>query len=81
VSEPLAQQILDLIYRDPDVRRMHKDSLADWILDTQSRTAPLDTTALLRYLAAHQRDLLERLKMNLRIQDEVARALASVDPN
>lgn len=80
MNQPLAQRILDLIYHDPEMRRMHKDSLTDWILDTQSRTAPLDTTTLLEYLAVHQPDLLDRLKINVRIQDELARALESVGP-
>lgn len=81
MNEPLAQRILDLIYHDSEMRRMHKDSLTDWILDTQSRTEPLDTTALLEYLAGHQPDLLDRLKINVRIQDDLSRALESVDPH
>lgn len=80
MNQPLAQRILDLIYHDPEMRRMHKDSLTDWILDTQSRNTPLDTTVLLEYLAVHQPDLLDRLKINVRIQDELARALESVGP-
>ena len=80
MNEPLAQQILDLVYRDSEVRRTYKDSLTDWILDTQSRTAPLDPTALVEYLAVRQPDLLDRLKSNLRIHDDLARALESVDP-
>ena len=40
MDEPLAQRILDIIFQDPQVRRLHKESLADWILDTQPRTAP-----------------------------------------
>ena len=80
MSDHLAQRILELIYRDPEVRRMHKDALTDWILDTQSRTAPLDARSLLEYLTGHQPDLLDRLKINVRIQDELARALESVGP-
>jgi hypothetical protein len=81
VNDPLAQQILDLIYYDPEVRRTYKESLTDWILDTQPRAAPLDTATLLKYLAVHQPDLLERLKTNVRIQDELARALTGDDFN
>lgn len=81
MNEPLAQRILDLIYQDSAVQRRHKDSLSDWILDTQSQTAPLDTTSLLKYLAAHQPDLLDRLKINVRIQDDLTHALESVDSN
>jgi hypothetical protein len=41
---------------------VYKESLTDWILDTQPRTAPLEAKALLRYLAAHRSELLSRLK-------------------
>ena len=81
MDEPLAQRILDLIFQDPDVRRMYKESLADWILDTQPRTAPLDAAALLEYLAAHQPDLLNRLKINVRLKEELARVLESTERN
>jgi hypothetical protein len=81
VDEPLAQRILDIIFQDPQVRRLYKESLADWILDTQPRTAPLDATALLQYLAAHQPDLLNRLKINMRLKEELARALESTEQN
>ncbi len=80
MNEALAQQILDLIYHDPEVRRRHKDSLANWILDTQPRTAPVDTAALLEYLSVHQPNLLHRLRINVRIKDELAHALASLEP-
>jgi hypothetical protein len=81
VNEPLAQRILDLIYKDSGVHRTYKDTLADWILDTQSRNAPLDTATLVKYLAGHQPDVLERLKINVHIQDDLTRALDSVDRN
>lgn len=78
---PLAQRILDIIFHDPDVRRVYKESLTDWILDTQPRTAPLDARALVQYLAAHQPDLLNRLKINVRIKEDLARALESLQRN
>ena len=81
MDHPLAQRILDIIYHDPDCRRAYKESLTDWILDTQPRTAPLDAQALVQYLAAHQPELLNRLKINVRIQEELARALESLDRN
>ncbi len=81
MNAPLAQRILDLIYKDSEVRRNYKDSLSDWILDTQSRQTPLDTSTLLTYLAVHQPDVLERLKINIHIQDDLKRALDSVDRN
>jgi hypothetical protein len=81
VDDPLAQRILDIIYHDPDLRRLYKELLTDWILDTQPRTAPLDAQALVQYLAAHQADLLNRLKINVRIQADLARALESLARN
>jgi len=75
VDEPLAQRILEIIYRDPEVNRPHKESLTDWILDTQPRTVPLDGAALIRYLAAHQSDILERIRINVQIKDDLERAL------
>ncbi len=81
MDEPLAQRILDIIYQDPDRRRVYKESLTDWILDTQPRTAPLETTALLRYLAAHQPELLSRLRINVRLQEDLVRALESLRRN
>jgi hypothetical protein len=80
VIEPLAQQMLDLIYHDSKVRRPHKDSLTDWILDTQSRTEPLNIRTLLQYLAVHQSEVLSRLKINVRIKDEIAQVLRGADP-
>lgn len=80
MTEPLAQQMLDLIYRDSKVRRTYKDSLADWILDTQPRTEPLNTRTLLEYLAVHQSDVLSRLKIDVRIKDEIDQALRGADP-
>lgn len=81
MDEPLAQRILDLIYQDPDVRRLYKESVTDWILDTQPHTAPLDAAPLLQYLGAHQPDLLNRLKINVRIKEDLARALESIERN
>ncbi len=74
MNQPLAQRILDIIYGDLEVRRAHRESLTDWILDTQSRNAPLDTDRLLDYLSLHQPDLLERLKINPRLKESLARA-------
>jgi hypothetical protein len=79
VNVVLAQRILTLIYHDSEVRRKHKDALADWILDTQPRTGPLDPAVLMDYLALHQPDLLERLKSNVRLQEEFAQAPVPVE--
>ena len=75
MDEPLAQRILEIIYRDPDVNRPHKESLTDWILDTQPRSLPLDGAALIRYLAGHQPDILERIRINVKIKEDLERAL------
>ena len=80
MTEPLAQRILDLIYQDLKVRRPSKDSLVDWILDTQPRDEPLHTKTLLEYLAVHQSDVLSRLKINVRIKDEIDQALRGAGP-
>ncbi len=64
--------------RHPDSRRPWKESLTDWILDTQPRTAPLDAQAMVQYHAAHQPELMNRLKINLRIKEELAQALESL---
>ena len=77
MNDLLSQDILNIIFQDPQVRRLHKETLADWILDTQPHTAPLDAAALLEYLGAHQPDLLNRLKINVRIKEDLARALES----
>ena len=81
MDEPLSQRILDIIYQDSEVRRFYKESLTDWILDTQPRTAPLDAAALLQYLGTHQPDLLNRLKINVRIKEDLARALEAIERN
>jgi hypothetical protein len=76
VDDPLAQRLLNSIDHDPDGRRVYKESLTDWILDTQPRTAPVGAAALVQYLAAHQP---ERLQITVRLQAELARALESLD--
>lgn len=81
MDDLLAQKILELIYRDPAMHRSHKEHLTDWILDTQPRTLPLDASALLRYLASHQPEILNRLKINIRIKDELAKALDTLGRN
>jgi len=76
---PLAQQILEVIYHDAGVRQPAKDALADWILDTQPRTRPLDPTALVDYLARQYPELLARLTRNVRLQGDLTRLLVAID--
>ncbi len=75
MDESLTKEILDVIYRDSQVRRAYKDVLADWILDTRVNNAPLTAVALIDYLAAHEPDLLDRLKVNVRLQADLAEIL------
>ena len=75
MDDSLTREILDVIYRDSQVRRAYKDVLADWILDTRANNAPVTAAALIDYLAAHQPDLLNRLKVNVRLQGDVAEIL------
>ena len=42
MDEPLAQEILDILYRDSSTRRLYKDQLTDWIIDTQPLGSPLE---------------------------------------
>jgi hypothetical protein len=76
--DPLVQLILDTIFRDMRAPQPHRDALADWLLDTQSGTAPLAIGVLLPYLATQQPDLLKQLKGNWRVRDGLASALASL---
>ncbi len=46
----------------------------------ESRTRPLDPTALVDYLARQHPELLARLKRNGRLQAELARPLVARDP-
>ena len=80
MNTPLAQQILEVLYHDAGVRQTARDALADWILDTQPRTRPLDPTALVDYLARQHPEHLARLQRNVRLQAELARPLVAMDP-
>jgi hypothetical protein len=80
MNTSLAQQILEFLYHEAGVRQTARDALADWILDTQPRTRPLDPTALVDYLARQHPELLARLKRNVRLQAELARPLVAMDP-
>ena len=78
MSDPLVQLILDTIYRDMRTAQSHRDALADWLVDTQSRTAPLEIGVLLPYLGTRQPDLLKQLKNNWRVRGDLASTLASI---
>ena len=78
MPDPLVQLILDIIYLDMRTPQSHRDALADWLLDTQTRTAPLEIGVLLPYLSTRQPDLLKQLKNDWRVRGELANALASI---
>ena len=78
MDEPLAREILDILYRDTATRRSYKDALADWILDTQPHESPFDGIAFIEYLAAHQPDILSRLKINTQVKEEIERVLDAI---
>lgn len=79
MTTPLAQRILEILYHDTAVRHPAKDDLANWILDTQPWTRPLDLTALVNYLAHQQPALLARLRRNVRVQEDLAHLLVAMD--
>lgn len=81
MDEPLAQEILDILYRDSSTRRLYKDQLTDWIIDTQPHGSPLDGTALIQQLAKHQPDILSRLKINTLVKEDIARVLDAIGHN
>jgi hypothetical protein len=78
MDEPLAQEILDILYRDTGTHRAYKDALADWILDSQPHGSPLDGIAIIQYLAQHQPDILSRLKINTQVKEEIERVLDAI---
>ncbi|MGH7409443.1 MAG: hypothetical protein ACREJ6_00035 [Candidatus Methylomirabilis sp.] len=78
MDELLGKEVLDILYRDPSTRRSYKDSLTDWILDTQPYGSPLDGTVLIQYLAKHQPEILSRLKINTQVKEEIARVLDAI---
>ncbi len=80
MTTPLVQRMLEVLYHDAGVRQSAKDALADWILDTQPRTRPLDPAALVDYLARQHPELLLRLQRNVRLQAELARPPVAMDP-
>lgn len=78
MDEPLAQEILDILYRDSSTRRPYKELLTDWILDTQPHGSPLDGIALVQHLARHQSDILSRLKINTLVKEDIERVLDAI---
>ncbi len=77
MPDPRVQLILDIIFRHMKTSQSERDALTDWLLDTQPRTASLEIGVLLPYLATQQPDLLKQLKVNWRVKETLASALAS----
>ena len=77
MPDPRVQLILDIIFQHMKTSQSERDALTDWLLDTQPRTASLEIGVLLPYLATQQPDLLKKLKVNWRVKETVASALAS----
>jgi len=77
MPDPRVQLILDIIFRHMKTSQSERDALTDWLLDTQPSTASLEIGVLLSYLATQQPDLLKQLKVNWRVKETLASALAS----
>jgi hypothetical protein len=67
----LTAQLLEILYRDPELRLSWKDALSDWILDSYASGQALSGLALLDYLRTAQPQVFWRITDNPRIRDEV----------
>jgi len=73
----LLTHLLDLLFQDPRTHSQVKDRLSDWILDRHALGLTLDGPNLLEHLRTVHPQILERLKMNPRIKDDIERLLAA----
>lgn len=67
----LTAQLLEILYRDPDLRQSWKDALSDWILDGYASGLALSDLALLDYLRTAQPQVFWRLTDNPRVRNEL----------
>lgn len=67
----LTAELLEILYRDPNLRQSWKDALSDWILDQHTSGRALSNLALLDYLRTAQPQVFWRLTDNPRVRDEV----------
>lgn len=70
-TKSLTAQLLEILYRDPDLRLSWKDTLSDWILDGYASGLALSDLALLDYLRTAQPQIFWRLTDNPRVRDEL----------
>lgn len=75
------QLLLDTIFQHMKTSQSERDTLTDWLLDTQPRTASLEFGSLLQYIATHQPDLLKQLKANWRVKEMLVSVRASASGN
>ncbi len=75
-TKSLTAQLLEILYRNPDLRQSWKDALSDWILDRHIAGVRLNSLALLEYLRTAQPQVFWLLTRNPRVRDEVLAFLA-----
>ena len=81
MPDPQVQLILDTIFQHMKTSQSERDTLTDWLLDTQPRTASLELGVLLQHIATQQPDLLKQLKANWRVMETLGSLRASASGN
>jgi hypothetical protein len=81
MRDPRVQLLLDTIFQHMKTSQSERDTLTDWLLDTQPRTASLEFGSLLQYIATQQPDLLKQLKANWRVKEMLLSVRASASGN
>ena len=77
MPDPRVLLILDTIFQHMKTAQTDRDTLTDWLLDSQPHTASLEFGVLLDYIATQQPDLLKQLKGNWRVKETLASVRAS----
>ena len=70
-ATPLTQDLLKILFAQPETARRWKDALAHRLLDLQAAGKPLEPHAILDHLFVHAPKVLERLLDNPRVKDEL----------
>ena len=87
-ATPLTQQLLAVLFAEPDIHWPWKDELSDWLIDLVDgvSSTPADAVldphnphALLDHLFVYHPQVLERLLENPRVKDELEAFLTPVD--
>jgi hypothetical protein len=81
MPDPQVQLILDTIFQHMKTSQSERDTLTDWLLDTQPRTASLELGVLLQHIATQQPDLLRQLKANWRVMETLSGLRTSASGN